>query len=242
MRVVVPNSRTDPHLPADLTFQLWTHAYLYAPPKTPRPPSSSTAALLIYNEGPQPPSEGKVFRIPSLPSWGSSSSSSSSSVSTSVRGRNARTLAEDENPGAFSAEDAAQHDNDLARVPTAASDTFRRSPPPPPIKGDPDLEAGTPEEQQHVEFSPMDEHEPELSVWFAFALLAVITALTGVTAECLVDSIDGLTETGNVSKEFVAWVSLPRCALWIRADHLLCRPGTGSSCCPWSETPQSTSL
>lgn len=190
---------------ADLTFQLWTHAYLYAPPKTPRPPSSSTAALLIYNEGPQPPSEGKVFRIPSLPSWGSSSSSSSSSsASTSIRGRNARTLAEDENlPGAFSAEDAAQHDNDLARVPTAASDTFRRSPPPP-IKGDKqerDLEAA---QEQHVEFSPMDEHEPELSVWFAFALLAVITALTGVTAECLVDSIDGLTETGNVSKEFVA--------------------------------------
>lgn len=161
--MVAAKGKPDPNFPADLTFQLWTHAYLYAPPKTPRPPSSSTAALLIYNEGPQPPSEGKVFRIPSLPSWGSSSSSSSSSVSTSVRGRNARTLAEDENPGAFSAEDAAQHDNDLARVPTAASDTFRRSPP---IKGDRDLEAGT-QEQQHVEFSPMDEHEPELSVWFA---------------------------------------------------------------------------
>lgn len=193
---------------ADLTFQLWTHAYLYAPPKMPRPPSTSTAALLIYNEGPQPPSEGKVFRIPSLPSWGSSSSSSSSS--RSVRGRHARVLADAENPdepstaaAAFSAEDAAQHDNDLARVLTAASDTFRR-----PIhqqdKQERDLEAATQQEQPHVEFSPLDEHEPQLSVWFAFGLLAVITALTGVTAECLVDSIDGLTETGNVSKEFVA--------------------------------------
>lgn len=227
-------------LPADLTFQLWTHAYLYAPPKTPRPPSSSTAALLIYNEGPQPPSEGKVFRIPSLPSWGSSSSSSSS-ASTNLRGRNARTPADEENadePGDFSAEDAAQHDNDLARIPTAASDTFRRSPSK--DKQERDLEAA---QEQHVEFSPMDEHEPELSVWFAFALLAVITALTGVTAECLVDSIDGLTETGNVSKEFVAWVSFlcPRVLCKLRADSF-CRRKIGSSCCPSSETPPSTSL
>ncbi|GAA5882592.1 hypothetical protein JCM3774_002734 [Rhodotorula dairenensis] len=194
----------------DLTFQLWTHAYLYAPPKMPRPPASSTAALLIYNEGPQPPSEGKVFRIPSLPSWGSSSSSSSSS-SRSARGRPGRALADEEqvaDAAAFSAEDAAQHDNDLARVLTAASDTFRR-----PIhsqdKQERDLEAAGAGAEPHVEFSPLDEHEPQLSVWFAFGLLAVITALTGVTAECLVDSIDGLTETGNVSKEFVALILLP---------------------------------
>ena len=87
----------------------------------------------------------------------------------------------------------------------------------------------------------MDEHEPELSVWFAFALLAVITALTGVTAECLVDSIDGLTETGNVSKEFVAWVSSPGVLCGYELTTFCVGP-EGSSCCPWSETRPSTSL
>ncbi|GAA5990268.1 hypothetical protein JCM10908_005901 [Rhodotorula pacifica] len=196
-----------------LTFQLWTHAYLYAPPKMPRPPTTSTAALLIYNEGPQPPSEGKVFRIPSLPSWGSSSSSSASSSAGSIRGRHARTLApgEEDNsadePAVYSTDEAAQHDDDLARVLTAASDTFRRPITEP--KKDKQDQAVDLEAQQQAEFSPLDEHAPQLSVWFAFGLLAVITALTGVTAEALVDSIDGLTETGNVSKEFVALILLP---------------------------------
>ncbi|BGP56684.1 hypothetical protein JCM8202v2_004314 [Rhodotorula sphaerocarpa] len=211
----------------DLTFQLWTHAYLYAAPKTPRPPTSSTAALLIYNEGPPAPSEGKVFRIPSLPSWGSSSSSSSSSSSTASaasRGRARRDAAmEEDEPVGYSAEEAAQHDADLARVPTAASDTFRR-----PIGSrEKDLEAQHQHQPTGVSFAAAaaadaedgttpfrgdgggDEHAPQLSVWFAFALLAVITGLTGLTAECLVDSIDGLTETGNVSKEFVALILLP---------------------------------
>lgn len=119
----------------------------------------------------------------------------------------------------YSAEEAAQHDADLARVPTAASDTFRR-----PIGSrEKDLEAQHQHQPTGVSFAAAaadddaedgttpfggdgggDEHAPQLSVWFAFALLAVITGLTGLTAECLVDSIDGLTETGNVSKEFVA--------------------------------------
>ncbi|ORY72411.1 Sodium/calcium exchanger protein-domain-containing protein [Leucosporidium creatinivorum] len=64
-----------------LTFQLWTRAYLYMPqeqgPDDPPPPPA-----LPFIEGPQPPTEGGVFRIPSLPSWGGSSSSSSSSAST----------------------------------------------------------------------------------------------------------------------------------------------------------------
>jgi hypothetical protein len=41
-----------------------------------------TSAALMYNDGPQPPTEGRVFR---LPSWGSSTSSASSRAATSLR-------------------------------------------------------------------------------------------------------------------------------------------------------------
>lgn len=51
--------------------------------------------------------------------------------------------------------------------------------------------------------------EIKISFWFAFALLSLMTALAGVTAEWLIESIDGLTATGNVSREFVALILLP---------------------------------
>lgn len=56
-----------------------------------------------------------------------------------------------------------------------------------------------------------DHHQPQslINFWFALGLLTVMTALAGVTAEFLVDSIDGLTETGNVSREFVGLILLP---------------------------------
>lgn len=40
-------------------------------------------------------------------------------------------------------------------------------------------------------------------------LLVTVTILTGITAEWLVDSIDGLTSSGNISREFVALILLP---------------------------------
>lgn len=39
-------------------------------------------------------------------------------------------------------------------------------------------------------------------------LLVTVTILTGITAEWLVDSIDGLTSSGNISREFVALILL----------------------------------
>ena len=71
---------------AYLTFQLWTHAYLYAPPA--RGPDGQAIVIIPATapDGPQPPTEGRVFRIPSLPSWGGSSTSSESS---SIRSRTA---------------------------------------------------------------------------------------------------------------------------------------------------------
>ncbi|QRV75506.1 Sodium/calcium exchanger protein [Ceratobasidium sp. AG-Ba] len=51
--------------------------------------------------------------------------------------------------------------------------------------------------------------EPQLNVVSAVGLLVLVTVLVAFTAEFLVDSIDGLTETGGISKEFVGLILLP---------------------------------
>jgi Ca2+:H+ antiporter len=68
---------------------------------------------------------------------------------------------------------------------------------------------------------------PQMTVWVTMGLLAVVTAvsylilytvilsldtfiqLVAVTAEWLIDSINGLTDTGHISKEFVGVILLP---------------------------------
>ncbi|KAJ2775508.1 hypothetical protein IWQ57_000413 [Coemansia nantahalensis] len=54
-----------------------------------------------------------------------------------------------------------------------------------------------------------EEERPELTVMAALVLLLVITGLTGVCAEFLVDSIDGLTTKWNLSPSFVGMILLP---------------------------------
>jgi len=51
--------------------------------------------------------------------------------------------------------------------------------------------------------------EPELSLAMAIGLLVVVTILVAVTAEWLVDSIDGLASSGKISKEFIGLILLP---------------------------------
>jgi len=63
------------------------------------------------------------------------------------------------------------------------------------------------EEKGHVEEEEAE--APELSLYMALFLLAVITVLVAITAEWLVDSIDGLTSKGGISKEFVGIILLP---------------------------------
>ncbi|RDB26284.1 Ca(2+)/H(+) antiporter [Hypsizygus marmoreus] len=65
-----------------------------------------------------------------------------------------------------------------------------------------DVEIGAPpKKEEEIEI-------PKLGLWVTIALLAVVT-LVAVTAEWLVDSIDGLTDTGRISKEFVGIILLP---------------------------------
>ncbi|KAJ1729118.1 hypothetical protein LPJ61_003684 [Coemansia biformis] len=54
-----------------------------------------------------------------------------------------------------------------------------------------------------------EEESPELTVVASLALLLIVTGLTGVCAEFLVDSIDGLTTKWNLSPSFVGMILLP---------------------------------
>jgi Ca2+:H+ antiporter len=89
-----------------------------------------------------------------------------------------------------------------------------------------DLEGQTIEEQPAQSEDEEEEEIPQLSVYMTIALLAVVTVVrcqliictysiptlsqvVAVTAEWLVDSIDGMTSSGNISKEFVGIILLP---------------------------------
>ncbi|CUA71895.1 Putative vacuolar cation/proton exchanger 4 [Rhizoctonia solani] len=68
------------------------------------------------------------------------------------------------------------------------------------------------EEQPAQEEPKVEEEEveePKLNVVSAVGLLVAITVLVAFTAEYLVDSIDGLTAGGSISKEFVGLILLP---------------------------------
>ncbi|ESK89044.1 calcium ion transporter [Moniliophthora roreri MCA 2997] len=68
------------------------------------------------------------------------------------------------------------------------------------------LQTPAPEpEVEHVE----EGEEPQTSLPVAIALLVVVTVLVAVTAEWLVDSIDGLTANNGISQEFVGVILLP---------------------------------
>lgn len=57
---------------------------------------------------------------------------------------------------------------------------------------------------------PDDEPEqPQLTIFVALLTLGISTVLVAVCAEFMVDSIDALTETGNISKTFVGLILLP---------------------------------
>ncbi|KPV76345.1 uncharacterized protein RHOBADRAFT_25405 [Rhodotorula graminis WP1] len=55
----------------------------------------------------------------------------------------------------------------------------------------------------------LDEHTPKMLARVAILLLVVVTVITGVTAEWLVSSIEGLVASGGVSEQFVSLILLP---------------------------------
>ncbi|KAJ7659506.1 Sodium/calcium exchanger protein-domain-containing protein [Mycena rosella] len=63
--------------------------------------------------------------------------------------------------------------------------------------------------ERAVDESEEEMESPQLNGWVCLGLLLVVTALVGVTAEFLVGSINGLTESGHITKEFVGIILLP---------------------------------
>lgn len=54
-----------------------------------------------------------------------------------------------------------------------------------------------------------EDEEPQIHVGVAWATLAISTAIIGLCAEFMVDSIDAITAGGTVSEEFVGLILLP---------------------------------
>lgn len=65
-----------------------------------------------------------------------------------------------------------------------------------------DEEAAEPEEEEEVE-------EHILSPWAAGIALVIVTIVVAVCAEFLVDSIDSIVETANISKTFIGLILIP---------------------------------
>lgn len=69
---------------------------------------------------------------------------------------------------------------------------------------------GTHSERESASIGDTDtEIDPYMSVPVSLGLLVFVTVLVAVTAEFLVDSISGLTESGGIGQEFVAVILLP---------------------------------
>lgn len=77
-----------------------------------------------------------------------------------------------------------------------------------PADANPDVEPGT-HSIASAETETEAPEQPLMNLAVCLWLLVVVTVLVAVTAEFLVDSIDGLTSSGSINKEFVGVILLP---------------------------------
>lgn len=154
--------------------------------------------------GPSPPSS-HVFRRPTwVPSHFGSSSSGSSSSGASVRSR--RHSDADTEGGPISIAGPNPQDSnvpDLEHVREKESEA------------DEDEEEFEIPQLTAIQVRPLDRSSRATAgadIGYslqAFLILFVVVVITGVTAEFLIGSIDGLTTDGGISREFVALILLP---------------------------------
>ena len=64
-------------------------------------------------------------------------------------------------------------------------------------------------DEEQADENEDDKEEPTLTPWAAGAALVVITVGVAVCAEFLVDSIDSIVETANISRTFIGLILLP---------------------------------
>lgn len=167
---------------AYLVFQLYTHTYLFKrQPRAMKRPHHAPGA-------PRPAGD-KVFPIPS---WLDSIRSHGSSTSSSSDGRLTPTTSRDAHDNTLNGDGESPTVIESMRSPSIleSQHTHQRD------------DQGEDEEDEEVE-------KPKVKVVWAFVLLCGVTAITGVTAEFLLDSVNGLTESTSISKEFVGLILLP---------------------------------
>jgi Ca2+:H+ antiporter len=94
------------------------------------------------------------------------------------------------------------------------------------------LEFGTDDDEE-------EEEKPLVKAIFALVLLLAVTGITGVTAEFLVSSINGVTESTSMSPEFVGMILLPIVGngelFLVAPDDFGGLRGTDSCSCPVPE-------
>ncbi|KAI5296643.1 hypothetical protein KEM52_004475 [Ascosphaera acerosa] len=73
----------------------------------------------------------------------------------------------------------------------------------------PGIQNGVPIVEAPADAEDDEEEEPQLQFWVAVLTLVVSTVLVALCAEYMVDSINALTETGNISETFVGLILLP---------------------------------
>jgi Ca2+:H+ antiporter len=77
----------------------------------------------------------------------------------------------------------------------------RRPPTPPDIERLPNIDNDSHRDN--------DSHEPQLHIWVAISTLVLSTAVVGLCSEFMVDSIEALTATTNISANFIGLILLP---------------------------------
>lgn len=97
-------------------------------------------------------------------------------------------------------------DGETSSSPSSAQDREATTTLSRPADANPDVEPGTHSTASVETEAP---EQPLMSLAVCLLLLVVVTVLVAVTAEFLVDSIDGLTSSGLINKEFVGIILLP---------------------------------
>ncbi|KAG1819224.1 Sodium/calcium exchanger protein-domain-containing protein [Suillus subaureus] len=97
-------------------------------------------------------------------------------------------------------------DGETMSSPSSAQDGEATTTLPHPADANPDVESGTHSTALVETEAP---EQPLMSLTVCLLLLVVVAVLVAVTAEFLVDSIDGLASSGSINKEFVGIILLP---------------------------------
>lgn len=212
-----------------LTFQLWTHAYLF---KVVREEDNAHDALPEPNHArvfPKPHWVPSLHTVLSRDTWHADgrTNSRASTPSTPPALRRVPTTDMDAETGVplavrrlsnidLGAAALQQHapEGDVRWREKRPSEqdicdiTVSPVPPPPHLTYTHDVERGpiiAPKSKRKV----IAHINPRVPLYFALAGMLVCTGLAGLTAEALVSSIDGLTESTNVSREFIGLIVLP---------------------------------